>query len=984
MRKLYAFFLFLVCCQYGIAQKENEIKLTTSKSYGDVIDMWPKPTSAEDTISIDWGDGKRVKYSIDPQASDYMSKVSGKITGDTIRIYGQLTKFDCTKSDLTSFSIKGQSNLQKLLINDNKLTSENLNLAEAPNLEIIDIANNSLTVLDLRSFEKLQIFTANDNKELGTVLFKDGSNALSQISMSGCDISHFYPISLPKLTALNLANNSLMDIAIEENYPSLSSLDISGNYLNEIDITKCSKLYSFNCANNKFTEIDNTHCPELVTLSCSNNQIKTLNLVHNPKLTNLGCDNNLLTKLDVSVLPSLTRLYCSGNKLTTLNLSKNDYLKTIECEGNQLEVLDFTNNFRLSRINCRNNHNMTPCSINYMFSTLPALDRDVYSPNLLIEGCNAETADASDVTSEEYKWKTDIKCDGTAKCDSVTITIMPAENGTYALEQPLKYGQNYQPITHKAMAGTPVKVIAVPEKNFAYQSITVNGVEIEDSIFCPQKASTVKANFKSTIVPYITVNVATNTTMSFALAATEENTDVAIDWGDGVNVAYTIGQKWTRIDGSSKGTTVKVIGKVSYANFESFPGMDVWDNQLTGIDISHNDSLIWLSTYMNEINKLDVSNCPKLEYLDCSYSELDTLDVTKNPLLKELYCYGNSLSSLDVTKNPYLTLLKAKGNFLKVLDLSSNPLLQVLDVQNNELKNIDVKAMKDLTELYVNNNKLEQIEVSKNTLLKQLNVSNNALSIIDLSKNTLLTRFNCNGNKLSTLDLSNQPSLCYMDCGSNGMTACALNDLYYSLPQYPTLNEPLKGYTLLVKGAEGSLNDADHAESLIAKGKGWVINYEGDGSGCNEAYITINKPENGSIKVLNGKDEVKSGNKVTKSTVLVIKDMPDKGYQLSNIKANGEIVEKNQFTVEKATDIVATFTVASGITQEKAAVTVIGEKGYIQINAIEQARCTIYTLDGKQLYSNLVSGLQTIPASVGNYIVVIEYNGKTSNIISVK
>ena len=131
-------------------------------------------------------------------------------------------------------------------------------------------------------------------------------------------------------------------------------------------------------------------------------------------------------------------------------------------------------------------------------------------------------------------------------------------------------------------------------------------------------------------------------------------------------------------------------------------------------------------------------------------------------------------------------------------------------------------------------------------------VSNNDLTNLDVSKNTLITKLLCENNKLAVLDLSNQPDLCYLNCGGNGMTACALNDLYYSLPEYPTLEEPIKGYTLWVKGSDGNMNDADHAESLIAKGKGWTINYEGDGSGCNEAYITVRETENGSIKLLDG------------------------------------------------------------------------------------------------------------------------------------
>ena len=67
------------------------------------------------------------------------------------------------------------------------------------------------------------------------------------------------------------------------------------------------------------------------------------------------------------------------------------------------------------------------------------------------------------------------------------------------------------------MVGTPVKVIATPDADYAYKSVVVNGIEISDTLFCPKEASTIEVNFKSTKVPYITVNVPNNTDMSFAL-----------------------------------------------------------------------------------------------------------------------------------------------------------------------------------------------------------------------------------------------------------------------------------------------------------------------------------------------------------------------------------------------------------------------------------------------------------------------------------
>lgn len=981
MRKLYYLLGLLLVSLAGYGQRTSELKITTSKVYGDSFDMWPKSTSKEDAIIVDWGDGERKSYNIDPNASGYFSKVSGKIVGDTIRIFTQLTALDCSDGQVTSLTCIDQPLLANLNARDNELTADYLDLSGALNLETIELSANQLTRMDMRPFEKLKFFTASDNENLATVLFHDGSEALEQITMSNCDISHFYPIELPNLTSLLLGNNALTDLEIDSHYPNLSALNISDNeYIMEINVSQCSKLTELNCSNNMISELNTSHCPELISLYCSDNRLTELNLSNNAKLTRVSCAKNQLTELNVSMLPLLMDLTCNGNQLSRIDVSKNEFLKNMICSDNLFEFLDFTNNSRLSKVDCRNNANMTACTVNYMFSTLWALSRDVYSANLLVEGCNAEHADASMVTSSDYKWKTDITCDGTAVCDSVVINLMPAENGTYKLEQPTAFGQKYKEITTKAMVGTPVKVVATPAEDYAYHSVSVNEVTVKDTLFCVKETSTIQVNFKSTIVPYILVDVKSNTDMSFALETPEDDTEVLIDWGDGVQKSYTVNSKETRIDGNSKANYVKITGPVVSANFESYPGIGIWDNELQGVDVTHNPNLTYLSLYMNPVRSLDVSKCPDLYYLDCSYCELDELNVTHNAKLESLLCFGNNLSTLDVRENPLLYELNARNNKLPALDLIANPLIEDLDVQNNALTSLVVTGMKNLVTLYASNNQLHVLDISENGQLQILNVSGNKLSELDLSHNMLLVKLYCGHNNIRHLDLSNHPAICYIDCSSNGMTACDLNDLYYSLPEYPTLEKPLKEiYTLVVNDSDADNQNApDRAESILANAKGWKINYEGDGSGCDEAYITIKDTENGTVKVQDAnKQEILSGHKVAKNSVLDVIATPAAGYVIESMKANGAAIVNNQFTVTRATDVVVKFTFGTGISDvNEESVTVRSGRDAIFVESTVNALITVYDMNGKQLYSREIAGKETIHLPAGTYIVTASNNGE--------
>lgn len=975
MRKIYLL-VVLLAVSINLVAQQSEIKITTSKEYNDSFTMYPKSTSKEDTILVDWGDGEVKSYNIDPNAAGYFAKVNGTIKGDTIRIKSKLVKLDVASSSVTSLTLVDQPLLELLDVSSNELTSDNIILDGASGLKNVNLSKNQLTILDMSSFTSLEYFSASENETLSTVLFADGCATLKQISMSKCDISHFYPISLPALTSLNLSEGSLMELELADHYPSLTSLDVSSNYIETIDVSKCLKLSTLNVSGNQLAEINVSQNPELAKLYCSDNNLTRLNLLHNPLVNDLSCDNNGLSELRVGHLAKLQSLSCGGNKLQNLNLSNNFYLTRLVCKDNQLSFLDFAGNPKMDYIDCRNNASMTPCALNYMFSTLLARDRDAYSANLLIAGSNGETSDTEEVNSAEMKWKTDVEGDGTAVCDSVVLNLNPAQNGTYKLMQPSKFGKEYKEIGTKAMSGTPVKVVAEPAADFAFKSVTVDGKEIADTLFVVSKEATIAVNFSSTRVPYIALTADKGTPLTFALSAAEAETAISVDWGDGMEQTYTIGTKDTFIDGTATGEQVLIKGEVVAADFASYPGMgDAWDNQLKGIDVSHNPHLVWLSTYMNPIQTLDVSACTALVYLDCAYSELAELNIQSNPKLEQLICYGNKLTSLDVTNCKQLVNLNAKVNELTSIDLTQNVLLEEIDLQGNQLEKVDISGLQFLQSLSLNNNRLTALDVSKNEALKGLGVSGNALTKLDLNQNLQLMELQCADNQLEGLDLSAQKLIYYVNCEGNKFSACTLNDLYYSLPQYPTLDEPLKSFALWVKGSNAeTANDAEHAESLIAKGKGWTINYEGDGSGCNEAYVTILPAENGEVRLFDSqKKEVASGSKVEKNTVLTVEATPSEGYSVKSMKANGKDILDASFTVTKSTEVAVKFELGTGIdTHEKAVLTVKGSKGAMWVDSPLAAILKVYTTNGSLVGEYAVSGQSSISMPAGTYLVCVQ------------
>lgn len=984
MKKIYFFFSFLMAAfctgVQANAQEKSEIKISTSKVYGAEFEMFPKSTALEDTIFVDWGDGEIKKYNFRPNATPYNSKCRGKIMGDTIRIFTKLVKLDLDDCQVDYFSATNQPLLKQLTLSNNKLTSDSLSLDGAPNLTYLSLNNNNLSVFDARQFKNMEIFSASENPNLGSVLFPDSCESLRNISLSGCDIAHFYPIYLPNLRELSINGGALMDLEVGSHYPSLSALNVSDNYLTEIDVTECPNLETLSCSGNMLKELNLMKNPKLVNLYCGRNQLTQLNVENNTEIVTLSCDSNFLKKVDFSMLYTLARLDVSHNQLSRLDLSQNFKMNRLICSYNELEFLDFAGNPNMEFIDCRFNSKMNSNTVNYMFSTLLGLKSDSYSPNLLIEGCNAEHSNTAAMNTTDMKWKTDINGDGTAKFFNVKITIEPSENGTFTLSQPTEYGQKYQDITTEAVISTPIKVTATPAADFKYDYVLVNGEVVKDTVFVIEADATIQAVFKTTKVPVMKVGTKDGKDLSFALMAAENNTEITIDWGNGVDNVYQIGKKNTRIDGIAAGDTLKITGAVVEADLGSLPDMGIWDNGFTSFSVENNPNLEALSTYMNPIKKLDVTGCPNLEFLDCSYSELTELNVKNNTKLISLKCYNNELAKLDVTNAPALVELVAKNNKLTEIDLSKNLLLKYLYLQGNLLTKVDVDSLNKLAELAIAGNKLTEIDLSKNPSLYILDVSQNQLKNLDLSKNDSLGKVLCADNQIANLDLSNKPTLFYVDCQGNKMTACALTDLYYSLNEYPTLKQPSKGNTLWVKGLNADTqNDAEHAESIIATGKGWKINYEGDGSGCSEAYITILETRNGKVAVFTEDDKpVLSGTKVKKGSVLKVVATADKGYEVDKIVANGEkLAADAKFTVERATDIAARFVKFTGIENAQTEGLVVnGAKGAIKVMTEAPAMVTVYTTDGKQVAQENVQNSTNIALSAATYLVKVQTGNK--------
>ena len=982
---------------------EPVITLTTSKAYGSNMALSPVPVEAG-TIMVDWGDGTKESYEVSPSDPLYMLRKEHKVMGETIKIYGKLKELSCSNQQLTAVKLEDASELKKLDLSNNSLTYETTNLGDAYGLTKLDLSQNQIEMLNLRKFSQLQYFDIYDNPDLTTVAFADENPNMVGITMYNTDVVHFYDeYNFPNLTKIDLHNTSLWEVTFSPaHYPKLGTLNLEGNALTDLDVSGLTELTDLSVGLNQLTQLNVSANTKLSSLSIKGNKgIKTLNLKNNPAMRSLNVSSTAITELDVRHMSQLGSLYVDSLNLTKLDVSDLMYLTTLSADATQLSYLDFTGNyFNLRYLYLKGNKNFTAQSLNFMYNSIQNPNR---SGRIQVSGTTgAEQADATkylNLDDYDSNWTIDIEGDGSASMDSVQLTLKPAVGGTYKIYRRDFSGnafeKNYEEATSgKVIPGFVNLVRFEAEEGMTFKGIKVNGTLVSDSLFFVTSDAEVEAVFGDANAgpsdQYVVFSVYPGQESQYGFASKEDEAEIYIDWGDGNLKQGTIDNKhFTYFDGQTEGTEVKVYGDVAYINVESYSYGFGIDNRIKAIDLSHTNSIRTLWAYGNELKSIDVTNQPELSSLDVALNDdIEELDLTHNPQLGELVAYTTSIETLDLTHNPELKVLDVKNNWLDSLNLSNNSQLIDINVNNNYIKSLDLSKMQNLDILQASGNEIDSLDLTNNTRLREVAVSKNKLKTLDLSKNWMLEKLSASRNELEGLDLSANERIWYVDVRANKWDACTVNDFMQALPLYVSPGEEVEQSTTATKlwfdgedGTTGCANDVAHSETTLLSGKNWISNImnEGDGTGCDHSYVFILPSDNGDVHLMQGDSlEVLNGTTVKKGTELTVIATPAEGYQTETIKANGQAIEGNKFTVTKVTDVVARFSlIDTSIDNAKAIATAQAGHREIIISSDNVVEVSIVSLSGKTTHATTVSGTKAISLPAGIYVVTLKQGDAT-------
>jgi len=390
------------------------------------------------------------------------------------------------------------------------------------------------------------------------------------IKIYGGNISELY-VQSKRLTSIDISKS-----------PLLKNLSVVSNELKSLDLSTNTSLTTLSCSYNPLTSLDISKNITLKDLRCGQNKLSTLDISSNIELNILYCSNNLLGSLDISKNIGLIELYCSTNRLSAIDLSNNKSLKKIECYYNLLTYLDVKNNTALTEIDCSNNK-------------LSSLDIFLNSALTSIK-CSTNNFSFTSLPIKQVGWTTYIY---SPQSSLTLVKTLYALNEEVDLSSQLTANGNTSSYVWKTASGiTLIKDVDYNENNGKFVFIK----RPLENIYCEMRNATFPdLTLRSEIIsvaPFdpvlsFTTLAPSATQQTFVLKANSTNSNVNVDWGNGVLTFYSVGTGNTNITGTLTGKTVKVYGlRITYADLTN-----------------------------KKINAIEV-NSPAITYIDCKSNNL--------------------------------------------------------------------------------------------------------------------------------------------------------------------------------------------------------------------------------------------------------------------------------------------------------------------------------------------------------------------------
>ena len=255
--------------------------------------------------------------------------------------------------------VGGNKKLQYLYVSE--YGSEPFEVSNCPALVFLRLSQSDTPQVSIEScpaLGELQLWELNRLKTLNL----DWLKGLRTCEIISADLLERITIKdMPSLTDLSFQHNpALQDIQIS-GCPVLNSFDLQDNGLQHLDLSSVPELERLNCSNTPLKELDLSGSRQLKTLQLRSVGLESLDFSGAPSLEFFECYGSLVKELDFTGLQHLMSIQVEGSEVTSLIAKNNPELWWVACPNNKIEYLEIQDCEKLSMLHFGRNqvHTLT-------------------------------------------------------------------------------------------------------------------------------------------------------------------------------------------------------------------------------------------------------------------------------------------------------------------------------------------------------------------------------------------------------------------------------------------------------------------------------------------------------------------------------------------------------------------------------------------------------------------------------------------------
>lgn len=630
----------------------------------------------------------------------------------------------------------------------------------------------------------------------GTVAFSDRTygNVIKVYSLSPDDPIQLFScaddsikavtLNEPSIKILNVSGNLLSDIDLSKN-PSLEEVDASRNQLLVFKFPEGTSLKKVNLSQNKLEAIDLSNSTNIEYIDASVNNLRaplSLKWPESSTLTHFDVSCNNFFNLDnVPSYPALEYLAANHNKLSVVDLGKYPKLQTLKVQYNtnlsslrtsvcpDLKTLDVTGT-KLSALNLGQNTKLETLKASLLGISSVDLSALTELKDLTMEKCGLADVDFSANTKLQ---SVDVAGNSLADLDfsgNPELTYVDCNSNNISSLDISKLSK----LNTLNCSINRIEELDLT-KNTALEDLNCSSNDIS-ALSLVNNKTLKKINFNDNKVEALSFSKQLDIESVSAKSnqMSKEALEAMFSSLPDVN-----GMEIDQDDALWKGV-------VAFSNNPGSESADVtsllakgWKTELTADALGDASAMAVISPDMVGTKYMFAIDCAADMWIDWgdgikktyryepsagSYQNIEGVlqGTTMKIYAPEATDFGisnNSVAQLNVSNMPNLKYLSCSGNAITELDVSKNEKLEQLTCSNNPLTFLNLGEAKSLQRLYCENTQVKDLDFSNCANLTYLDLQKNRLKSLNVKSCTALQTIDVTYNDLTEVDLSSSPEL---------------------------------------------------------------------------------------------------------------------------------------------------------------------------------------------------------------------------------